>query len=157
MDEVDVLTVTSLKLNPDVIGAPLESPLSITLQYVVNVAVKDPKWLLVFEADYTQKRASVLLHSEDCPNLPASASPHTLTINLNTIPIAGIKEKYLLQVGLLKLTLVANNGADNLTSINMVTQVSKDYICALECVCSSSSFRFFYFPRPFFNILKISP
>ena len=125
MDEVDVLTVKSLTLKPDVIGAPLEAPLSITIEYAVNVAVKDPKWVLQFEADYTQKRVAVLLHSEACPNLAVGGN-HTLTINLDTIPVAGIKEKYLLQVGLLKLTLLANGGAENVTSINMVTQVSKD-------------------------------
>eukprot|EP00758_Cryptobia_borreli_P013953 Tbor_TRINITY_DN5882_c0_g1::TRINITY_DN5882_c0_g1_i1::g.7266::m.7266 len=145
MYEEEIIKIESINIRPQGV-CPLHSPLTIEMKYSVNMhsdisntTTKKGWWELVFQADYTQRQVCVPLykgdavvplttHSEDCPYI------ETLIISLDDIPTGKIKEKHLLQVGLLKLTLRVDRidgGIDNLASINMVTQVSKDADCVL--------------------------
>lgn len=120
----EYIKVTKLIISPDAV-APLKAPLAIEMQYEVLTPIANASWEMVYVADYTQKRVEIPLHATAVMGTLAPG-PQGYSHKLDTIPTEGVKEKYLLQVGLLKLTLKANNGADCIASVNMVVQVSKD-------------------------------
>lgn len=123
MDEREVLRLIDLQLQPDGHCA-LNAPLSIAMTYQLLEAVPAATWELVYEADFTNKKQSVPIYATAAVDL--APGTHTFAHAVDSVKTDGIKEKYLLQVGLLKLTLKGANGADNIASVNMVTQVSKD-------------------------------
>lgn len=123
MQEREVLKIIDLRIEPE--GAcPLNAPLSITMTYQLMEPVPAAVWELVYEADFTNKRQVIPVYSASATDM----QPGTFTFAhaVEAVKTDGVKEKYLLQVGLLKLTLKGGNGSDNVASVNMVTQVSKD-------------------------------
>jgi hypothetical protein len=123
MEEREVLRIVDLQLQPDG-SCPLNAPLSISMTYQLLERVPAASWELVYEADFTNKKQTVPLYATGAVDLEPGT--HTFVHALDAVKTEGIKEKYLLQVGLLKLTLKGGNGTDNVASVNMVTQVSKD-------------------------------
>jgi hypothetical protein len=123
MEEREVLRLLDLQLQPDG-HCPLNAPLTIAMTYQLLEAVPAATWELVYEADFTNKKHAVPIYSTAAVDL--APGTHTFAHAVDAVKTDGIKEKYLLQVGLLKLTLKGANGTENITSVNMVTQVSKD-------------------------------
>lgn len=123
MDEREVLRIVDLQLQPDG-NCPLNAPLSITMTYQLLEPVPAAIWELVYEADFTNKKQTIPIYATSAVDLEPGT--HVFAHAVDAVKTDSIKEKYLLQVGLLKLTLKGGNGADNVASVNMVTQVSKD-------------------------------
>ncbi len=121
MQEEDILKVKALVIEPN--DCPLSAPLHVSLKYTLLKPVPAGSWDLVYEADYTNKRQCIALHRSDPVDLVAG--DHEFSHTVPTIKTEGVKEKYLLQVGVLKLTLHGQAGAENVAVINMVTQVTK--------------------------------
>jgi hypothetical protein len=121
MIEREIITVESIAVEPSE-GCSLSAPLLVRLRYRLNEPVAAARWRIVYEADFINRRVIIPLYS--APESDLSPGVHTLEHRVAEVPIAGVKEKYLLQVGLLKLEF---NGAEgNLASVNLVTQVSRD-------------------------------
>lgn len=116
----ELLTVEACQIEPNM--CPLEAPISIAVQYALAQPVVGAVWELVYEADYTNKRKAIALHTTPAADL--EAGKHTFHHAVPEIKTEGIKEKYLLQVGLLRLTLHSAT-EKNVVSINMVSQISK--------------------------------
>ena len=121
MQEEDILKLEGLIIEPN--NCPLSAPLNISMKYTLIKPVPGATWEVVYEADYTNKRKAIALHT----TAPADLQPgtHQFTHTIPEIKTGDIKEKYLLQVGVLKLTLKGGGGSDNLAVVNMVTQVMK--------------------------------
>jgi hypothetical protein len=120
MAEEEIVKIKRLEIDGET--APLHAPLGINMDYELTKPVVGACWELIYEADMANKRQAVALHT----SAPVDLAPgtHTFQHAAPEVKTEGIKEKYLLQVGLLKLTL---HGTDNpnIVSVNMVTQVSK--------------------------------
>ena len=116
-----IVKVMSLDALPN--QCPLSDPLTLTMQYYLAQPVDGAVWELVFEADYTNKRKAVTLYAAPAENL----QPGQLVFQhaMPCINVDGIKEKYLLQMGVLKLTLHSAFERD-LVSVNTLVQVFKD-------------------------------
>lgn len=121
MSEEEILKVEQMLIEPNI--CPLNAPLSISMQFSINRPIYQMQWELVYEADFTNKRKTVNLQVTPCGDVAAGS--HVFQVQLPGINTDGIKEKYLLQMGVLKLTLHGAN-EPNICSVNMVTQVSKD-------------------------------
>lgn len=120
MQEADVLKLDKLLIEPN--DCPLSAPLNITMQYTLLQPAPSATWHIVYEADTTNKQKLIELYSSSAPtDLPAGT--HTFTHTLPEIKTDGVKEKYLLQVGVMKLTLRSKD--EGVAVVNMVTQVSK--------------------------------
>lgn len=125
MEEQEILKIDALAIAPDM--CRLQDPLTIDMKYTLLQPVPSGIWELIYEADYTNKRQVIALNQSVPADLAAGS--HTYQVSLPELKTDGIKEKHLLQVGVLKLTL--HKGAEKVTSINMVTQVTKDASGAL--------------------------
>lgn len=111
------------KLVIDGSDAPLEAPLTLHLTYSLTKPLAGAYWELIYEADMaSDKKKSVTLHATEPADL--GVGEHQFQHTAPKIETAGIKEKYLLQVGVLKLTLHSAN-EPNAIEINMITQVVK--------------------------------
>ena len=124
----EVIKLTKFTISPDSV-APLKAPLTLEMEYTLSAPIADGVWDLAYVADYTQKRYEIPLHQTPVGKLAPGA--HAYAHTLAAIPTEGVKEKYLLQVGLLRLSLRDAASAENVASINMVVQVSKDATGAL--------------------------
>lgn len=126
MEEQEILKLEAVSIVPDM--CRLQDPLAVSIKFTLQQPVPCAIWELIYEADYTNKRQVIALHQSEPRDLAAGA--HEYAVSLAELKTEGIKEKHLLQVGVLKLTLQGKggkNGAmENVTSINMVTQVTKD-------------------------------
>ncbi len=120
MDD-DIIQVLRVDITPN--QCALQAPLSITVHYELKRPVPAAAWDLVFEADYTNKRHAIQLGGTVVGDLPPG--PGVIRQDLAEIRTDGVKEKYLLQVGLIRLSLRSGDSAP-LVSVNMVTQVAKD-------------------------------
>jgi hypothetical protein len=123
MEEREVLRIRELHIDPNAI-CPLNSSLSIAMVYELLEPVPAATWELVYEADFTNKRQGIHIHTTVAGDLVPGV--HSFAHAVDAVKTEGVKEKYLLQVGVLKLTLKGGNRTDNVASVNMVTQVSKD-------------------------------
>ncbi len=121
MAEADVLTVTRVDIEPN--DCPLQAPIAITMQFTLHKPIAGARWDVVYEADYTNKKQALLLHRSHPVDLAPGAQ--VFSHHVPEVRTDSIKEKYLLQVGLLRLTLSSATEED-IVSVNMVTQVSKD-------------------------------
>jgi hypothetical protein len=128
-DEIAQLRALSIEPNQ----CPLAAPVALTLRIALAVPVPAAFWTLQYEADIAMKR-HVIPMLTTAPPRDLAAGEHVIQLATDGIATAGVKEKYLLQVGMLKLGLhsAAPGGGDSagsappLVSINMVTQVAKD-------------------------------
>jgi hypothetical protein len=120
MSEEEIVKIKRLAIDGDT--APLNAPLGINMEYELTKPVAGACWELIYEADMANKRQAVALHT----SAPVDLAPgvHTFQHVAPAVATEGIKEKYLLQVGLLKLTLHGRENP-NIVSVNMVTQVTK--------------------------------
>jgi hypothetical protein len=118
----EVVTVTAVSVEPN--ECPLAAPLAINMSYTLAKPLVNAVWEVVYEADYTNKRKAVALHTTE-PVAALAAGGHAFAYACPEIKTEGIKEKYLMQVGLLRLTLHAQ-GEANIVSVNMMIMVSKD-------------------------------
>lgn len=123
MEEREVLRVNELVIEPNG-NCPLNAPLSVSMKYTMLEPVAGAVWEMVYEADFTNKRQTIPIYT--APVLDLTIGEHTFHHAVPSVNTGAVKEKYLLQVGVLKLTLRGNNGTENVTSVNMVTQVSRD-------------------------------
>ena len=118
--EEEVVVIARLRIDGD--SAPLNAPLGVHMEFSLKRPVIGAVWELVYEADMANKRQCIALHQ----SAPADLAPgsHSFQHVVPEVKTGDIKEKYLLQVGLLKLAL---HGAEepNIVTVNMVTQVSK--------------------------------
>ncbi len=126
--EVELIKVSKLLIEPGS-GCPLSAPLALTVKYTLtgNQPIKAAFWTLNYEADIAMKRHVIPLFTTSPPQ-DLQPGDHIFERKIDQIPTDGVKEKYLLQVGMLKLELrsASTNSNNSLVSINMVTQVSKD-------------------------------
>lgn len=123
MQEEDILSVQHCVVEPNMCA--LNAPLSVAIQFTLVKPVANAYWELVYEADTANKRVAVVLaRTEPVAEMPAGV-PMSFQHTVPEIKTEGVKEKYLLQVGVLRLAL--RSGADaNVAAINMISQVSKD-------------------------------
>jgi hypothetical protein len=119
-----LIRIKAVQIDPN--HCPLSAPLALTIPFALAAPVPGAFWSLVYEADISAKRHKIPLHTTAPKDLAAGDS-HVFHEAIQSIPTEGVKEKYLLQVGMLKLELFsASARTEPLASINMVTQVSKD-------------------------------
>ena len=116
-----IVKVLALDASPN--QCRLSDPLTLTMQYYLAYPVEGAIWELVFEADFTNKRKAVVLYQSP----PEQLTPGQLVFqhSMPYVNVEGIKEKYLLQMGVLKLTLHSSMERD-LVSVNTLVQVTKD-------------------------------
>lgn len=120
----DLLRIKAVTIEPN--NCPLGAPLALTIPFVLSAPVKGAYWSLHYEADISSKRHKIPL-STTAPPRDLEAGENLFNHAIEAIPTEGVKEKYLLQVGMLKLELFSTQSpAEALVSINMVTMVSKD-------------------------------
>lgn len=131
--EIELIKVSKLLIEPGS-GCPLSAPLALTVKYMLTGTqpIKAAFWTLNYEADISMKRHVIPLFTTSPPQ-DLQPGEHIFEQKIDQIPTEGVKEKYLLQVGMLKLELrsASTNPTtaatkDALVSINMVTQVAKD-------------------------------
>src|SRR3989338_199981 len=122
MSDDDLVQLKDIQIEPN--QCPLSAPLALTRKSTLAKPVKAAYWTLTYEADISMKRHLIPLVSTAEKLTDIDAGTHVFQQSIDKIPTEGVKEKYLLQVGLLKLEL--RSGSDVLVSINMVTQVAKD-------------------------------
>ncbi|RNF02200.1 hypothetical protein TraAM80_06528 [Trypanosoma rangeli] len=125
--------------------SPLNASLQIKLEYTVLRPVINPAWAVLFEADISYRRFSVPLFKptacSECGSLVNAASSslqHTpsdgvttlrpgasyrLDVHLESMAPSAVEEKYLLQVGMLRLILFTGN--TEIDTVNFVVQVKK--------------------------------
>jgi hypothetical protein len=120
MAEEEVVKVRKLVIDGD--NAPLNAPLTVHMEYDLARPLAGAVWELIYEADMANKRQAITLASSAPTDLAAGS--HQYQHSAPDVKTGDIKKKYLLQVGLLKLTLHAAN-EPNVTSVNMVTQVTE--------------------------------
>lgn len=123
MEEREVIRINQLVIEPNG-TCPLSAPLALRMTYQLLEPVASATWELVYEADFTNKRHCIHLHTTTPVDLVPGVYEYAHSVD--AVKTEGVKEKYLLQVGLLKLTLKGANRTDLVASVNMVTQVSKD-------------------------------
>ena len=123
----DLIDLKAIQIEPN--QCPLSAPLALTLKFTVrsSTPIKAAFWTLSYEADVSMKRHVIPLLTT-APAADLQPGEHVFQQKIDKIPTEGVKEKYLLQVGMLKLALrsAAASETEPLVSINMVTQVSKD-------------------------------
>ncbi|RNF25883.1 uncharacterized protein Tco025E_01849 [Trypanosoma conorhini] len=124
---------------------PLDAPLQITLEYSVLRPIVNPAWAVAFEADISYRRLLVpLLPPSPCSecgcavNAAAGSLQHTpsdgvatlhpgapyrLDARLDSLAPSTVEEKYMLQVGMLRLMLFS--GGAEVGAVNFVVQVKK--------------------------------
>ena len=123
MEEREVLRIAELLIEPSA-TCPLNAPLHIRMVYDLLEPVPQASWEMVYEADFTNKRQSIHIHQTHAGDL--APGRHMFEHAVDTIKTDAVKEKYLLQVGVLKLLLRSAVDPSVSASVNMVTQVSKD-------------------------------
>lgn len=118
--EPEIVQLQKIDIEPN--GCPIQMPLSITMHYNLTEPVRDAVWSIVYEADYTNKKQAISIFTSE----PSSLAPgaHVFHHHAERITVDGIKEKYLLQIGVLKLTL--HSRGEPITSVNLISQVSRD-------------------------------
>lgn len=129
--EEEVLQIKSLLIEPN--DCPLHAPLSITMEYSLRQTIPNAFWDITYEADFANKKHTIPIASS-APTASLQAGNHTFHHSVPTINTSAIKEKHLLQMGLVKLTLksmqVQEGGlataAVGVTSVNLMVQVTKD-------------------------------
>ncbi|KAF8283840.1 hypothetical protein TcG_09401 [Trypanosoma cruzi] len=147
MTEGPLIVVGSVKLDQAArCYSPLSAPLRVRLEYAVLRPVVNPAWAATFEADIAYGRISVpLVQPTACSecmttlNVPSSFLRHTpsdriatlqpgelyqLDVHLETMELSKVEEKYVLQVGMLRLILLS--GKTELADVNHVVQVKKN-------------------------------
>lgn len=120
--EDDLMAVTAVAVEPN--QCPLQAPLLITVHYALKRPLAAVAWQLVYEADYTNKRHAIQLFRGPSVDMPAG--PGVFTHHVPIVQTEGVKEKLLLQMGVLRLVLAQDGNPEPLVSVNMVTTVSKD-------------------------------
>lgn len=122
----DLVKLLNLTVEPNC--CPLSAPLALSLRFQLSADVRGAFWVLCYEADIASKRHRIPLLTTQPRDL--AAGTHVLQEAAPAIPTEGVKEKHLLQVGMLKLALhsasAGGDAGEPLVSINMVTQVCKD-------------------------------
>eukprot|EP00759_Apiculatamorpha_spiralis_P028366 PhF_6_TR30833/c0_g1_i1/m.45383 len=120
MSDEDVLVLTKLSVTPN--QCDLNQQINLALEFTLKAPVPNATWSITYEADYTNKRHALELYKSSPVDLAAGANTFAHTVA--TVDTSKVKEKYLLQVGLLRVVLLS--GTDVVSNINMVTQVTKD-------------------------------
>jgi len=115
------ITVTKLTVSPN--QCELTQAMTFYVEFSLKRAVPNHAWHIVYEADYTNKR-HVLELFKSAPGSTLSPGPNSFTQTVGTVDTSKVKEKYLLQVGMMRLILMS--GEEVVATMNMVTQVSKD-------------------------------
>ncbi len=115
--------MSTLTIDPAAI-CPLGAPLSLALRGDLLLPVPQAVWEIMYEADFTNKRQ--IIHVFKSPPLDLVPGPFEFSHSIDTIRTEGIKERHLLQVGVLKVVLRSEADPTVTASVNMVTQVTKD-------------------------------
>ena len=122
--ELDVIDVLRVDIEPN--DCPLQAPLNLTVHFNVRTPAVGVHWELDYEADYTNKRHVIALYRSPAPfDLVMTGAPQSFSHFVPQVNTDAVKEKYLLQVGLLRLSLVDGAGSP-IVSVNMVAQITKD-------------------------------
>ncbi len=124
----ELLRIKAVQIEPN--ACPLSAPLALTIPFVLAAPVPGAFFSLHYEADISAKRHKIPLLTT-APPRDLAAGEHVFSESIAAIPTDGVKEKYLLQVGMLKLELFSAASTEPLVSINMVTQVAKNDAGAL--------------------------
>lgn len=124
----DLIDLKAIQIEPN--QCPLSAPLALSVKFVLksSTPIKSAFWTLTYEADVSMKRHVIPLFTSSPVIAELQPGEHVFQQHIDKIPTEGVKEKYLLQVGMLKLALrsaASSASGDELVSINMVTQVSK--------------------------------
>ncbi len=122
MEEREVLRLSQVMIEPSAI-CPLSAPLSLALVGELLVPCPQAVWEIVYEADFTNKRHGIHVYKSQPADL--APGPFAFAHTIETIKTEGIKERHLLQVGVVKIVLTCADPAVT-ASVNMVTQVTKD-------------------------------
>ena len=123
MQEEDILKIETLLIEPN--DCVLDAPLNLAMKYKLLKPISGATWSIVYEADTAGKKKQIALHTSEPLDLAAGVS-HEFAHTIPTITTEGVKEKYLLQVGVLKMTLMSKTSGENGEAlINMMCQVTK--------------------------------
>ncbi|KAJ9470117.1 hypothetical protein DIPPA_32736 [Diplonema papillatum] len=115
----EVLHLSKCLVEPN--NCTFDQAMCITLEFECK-GIADATWEVQYEADYTNKRHVIPL----CTVGPISFEPGVHTVDLKIPPIntEGVKERRLLSMGILKCILLS--GKEEVSSVNFVTQVSRN-------------------------------
>eukprot|EP01064_Diplonema_japonicum_P025366 TRINITY_DN366_c0_g3_i1.p1 TRINITY_DN366_c0_g3~~TRINITY_DN366_c0_g3_i1.p1 ORF type:complete len:132 (+),score=19.07 TRINITY_DN366_c0_g3_i1:59-454(+) len=115
----EVIDLQSCLIEPN--NCTFDVPVVITFQFD-SKGVSDVTWEVQYEADYTNKRHVIQL----CSVGPCdySAGNHTVDLKIPAVNTEGVKERRLLSMGILKCVLCS--GKEEIVSVNLVTQVTRD-------------------------------
>eukprot|EP01060_Flectonema_neradi_P014081 TRINITY_DN207_c5_g1_i1.p1 TRINITY_DN207_c5_g1~~TRINITY_DN207_c5_g1_i1.p1 ORF type:complete len:156 (+),score=30.53 TRINITY_DN207_c5_g1_i1:71-469(+) len=115
----EVIALQSLSIEPN--NCPFSDPVVISIQFD-SKGVEAATWKVAYEADVTNKRHVIEL----CQQGPIdySAGNHSVDLKIPSVNTEGVKTRYLMTMGILKCALFS--GDEEVSSINIVTQVSKD-------------------------------
>jgi hypothetical protein len=124
MEEVQLLRLGKLVIEPSML-CPLDAPLSLAIEGHLLVPVARAVWEITYEADFTNKRHVIHVFRSQSP-VDMSPGPFQFAHHIESIRTEGVKERHLLQVGVLKVQLRSEADPSLTASVNMVTQVTKD-------------------------------
>eukprot|EP00992_Anisonema_acinus_P009889 TRINITY_DN6087_c0_g1_i1.p3 TRINITY_DN6087_c0_g1~~TRINITY_DN6087_c0_g1_i1.p3 ORF type:complete len:144 (+),score=65.18 TRINITY_DN6087_c0_g1_i1:37-432(+) len=114
------INVTKCEITPN--DCPLTDPLSIAIEFTTDKDLDSGIWALKYEVDFTGNRHILDVATMPPTPYPANA-PHRFTFSVPKVDVAGVKEKSLLNMGILRAVL--SNGAEHVSDITMVVQVAK--------------------------------
>eukprot|EP00667_Euglena_gracilis_P029212 EG_transcript_38360 len=97
--------------------------MDVVVEFSTDRPLEQGAWQLRYEVDYTGNR-HILDVARTAPQMYEAGTKHSLHLKVPTVNVDGIKERSLLNMGLLRATLT--DGAAHVTDITMVVQVTKD-------------------------------
>ncbi|KAK2961446.1 hypothetical protein BLNAU_3567 [Blattamonas nauphoetae] len=117
------IEITNLTTVPN--DCLLSAPLDLTVGLKLEKPIKAGKWVIRFIFDFSfQKHSVVLLETQP---KDYSAGESTETFHIDSIDLSGLKEKELLNMGLLSASLFIENETKNSAlDINMCTEITKE-------------------------------
>ena len=118
----ELIDVRACSVEPN--NCPFEEPVVVSLEFD-SKGLPNCTWEVQYEADYTNKRH--VIHLTTVGPEEYGAGSHIVDLKIPAVNTAGVKERRLLSMGILKCILTSNK--EEVASVNFVTQV---------CVCGTS-------------------
>jgi len=125
------ITVTRCDISPN--DCPITAPLDVAVEFTTDRPIKEGVWKLRYEVDYTGNR-HIIDVAQTAPQPYAAGKTHQVAFQVPRINVDGIKERSLLNMGLLRATL--SDGGAHVSDLTMVVQVTKEGADLLRRVLS---------------------
>jgi|UniRef100_A0A7S4GIT2 hypothetical protein len=115
------INVTKCEVSPN--DCPLSTNLDISIEFNTDKTLKQGSWKLQYEVDYTGSR-HILDIATTQPQEYESGTNHCFAFSVPEVNVEGIKEKSLMNMGLLRAVLT--DGAEHVSDVTLVVQVTKE-------------------------------